>query len=78
MTYEHDPAGLQLITELITTPRAKPKFALTQGVIRFEDKIYVGRGADLRLKIFEALHLSPLGGHSGQQGTYKRVKSRFY
>lgn len=60
MSYEHDPMALQLITELIATPRAKPKFTLTQTVIRFEEKIFVDRGSNLRLKIFEALHLSPL------------------
>lgn len=43
MSYEHDHAALQLIIELVTNPGAKPKLTLTPGVIRFEDKIYVGR-----------------------------------
>lgn len=43
MSYEHDLVALQLITKLITTPRAKPKFTLTQRVIRFEENIFVGR-----------------------------------
>ncbi|KAF3658968.1 hypothetical protein FXO38_12900 [Capsicum annuum] len=35
-------------------------------------------GTELRQVIFHALHQSPLGGHSGQQGTYKRAKMIFY
>lgn len=31
-----------------------------------------------RSKILEAMHQSPLGGHSGQQGTYRRVQLIFY
>lgn len=77
-SYEHDPVALQLITTLISDPTGKPKYTLHQGVIRFEQRIYIGRGVGLRAKIFEALHHSPLGGHSGQQGIYRRVKMIFF
>lgn len=78
LSYDLDPVAAQLLTELIALPGSKPHFSLSQGVIRYDHKIYVGKGTNLRLKIFQALHLSPLGGHSGQQGTYCRVKGLFY
>lgn len=77
-SYEHDPVTSQLITELITDPNCKPKFSLHQGVIRYEQKIYVGRASALRNQIFEELHRSLLRGHSGLLATYKRVKILLY
>lgn len=77
-SYEHNPFAQQLITELITNPVGKPDYTLTQGIIRYKLKLFVGKSSNLRLKIFENMHQSPLGGHSGQQGTYKRVKMVFY
>nr|XP_009801581.1 PREDICTED: uncharacterized protein LOC104247310 [Nicotiana sylvestris] len=43
MSYEHDLVASQLITELITIHGAKPKYTLTQGVIRFKEKIFVSK-----------------------------------
>lgn len=63
--YEHDPTALQLLAEIIADPSSKPKLTLQQGIIRFDHGIWVGRRANLRAKIFESLHQSPLGGHSG-------------
>lgn len=74
MSYEHDSIATQLITELITIPGAKPQCTLTQGFIRFEGHIFVGWGVNLRLKIFESLHLSPLGVILGSKGTIKGFK----
>ncbi|PHT53776.1 hypothetical protein CQW23_08238 [Capsicum baccatum] len=78
LSYEHKNVALQLLTELITDPYGKPNFTLVQGIIRYNHKIYVGKETELRRVIFHALHQSPLDGHSGQQGTYKRAKMIFY
>lgn len=72
-SYEGDTNALQLIAELIAYPSSKPKLNLQQGIIRFDNRIWVGKGTNLRTKIFETLHQSPLGENSGQLGTYKRV-----
>lgn len=78
LSYDLDPVAAQLLTELIALPGSKPHFSLSQGVIRYDHKIYVGKGTNLRLKIFQTLHLSPLGGHPGQQRRYRLVKGLFY
>ncbi|XP_047263666.1 uncharacterized protein LOC124896187 [Capsicum annuum] len=77
-SYEPDPMSSQLLTERITSPDSKQHYTLQQGVIRYKQRIFVGRGVDLGRKIFLALHAAPVGGHSGQMGTYKRVKNFFY
>lgn len=76
--YEHDPVALQLLTELIIEPGGHLFYFFHQGVIGHKGKIYVGKATNLRRKVFEALHQSPLGGHLGQQGTYRRVRMVFY
>ncbi|KAL2243822.1 UNVERIFIED_CONTAM: hypothetical protein Sindi_0500200 [Sesamum indicum] len=41
-------------------------------------KVCVGSHSGVREKIIKALHDSALGGHSGINGTYQRIKSLFY
>lgn len=67
-----------MLGELASTPGRNPDYSLQQGVIRYKKKIYVGREANLKSKILKTMHQSPLGGHSGQHGTYKRVQLVFY
>ncbi|XP_075074758.1 uncharacterized protein LOC142162316 [Nicotiana tabacum] len=76
-SFEHDPATHKLITELITSTNSSPIYTLLQGILRYDQKIYIGKGTDLRAKIFEALHQSPLGGHSGQQGYLQKDEDDF-
>ncbi|XP_059310551.1 uncharacterized protein LOC132061887 [Lycium ferocissimum] len=77
-SYEMDPTTLQLVTKLITDPTSKPGYALHQSIIRYKGKIYGGRATDLRFRIFTTFHTSPLGDHSGQQGTYRRIGMVIY
>lgn len=38
----------------------------------------MGSSGGLRQKLLVQMHSSALGGHSGQQTTYKRIKQIFY
>ncbi|XP_075088178.1 uncharacterized protein LOC142170225 [Nicotiana tabacum] len=69
---------LDLETARRIDPSDKSDYTLQHDIIRHDQKIWIGRGAGLRTKIFEALHQFPLGGHSGQLRTYKRIKMGFY
>lgn len=64
-SYDPDPTATQLLTKLISDPMGNPNYTLYQGIIRYDHKIFLGRGVCLSAKIFEALHQSQLGGHSG-------------
>lgn len=72
-----DTRAQGLLTKLAISPDAKPGFSLTQGLLRFKGKIWVGANSGLHSKLIEAFHASPIGGHSGIQATYQRVKKLF-
>lgn len=49
-----------------------------KGLIKYGNLIWVGENSSLRTKIIAALHASAIGGHSGTQATYQRIKRVFY
>jgi hypothetical protein len=53
-------------------------FSLYQGIIRKAGRIWIGANSALRTKLVAALHDNAIGGHSGTQATYQRVKKVFY
>ena len=60
--YRADPCAQKLLAQLATQPEQKMgQFTLVDGI----------------LKILLALHTSALGGHSGYNVTYRRVRSLF-
>jgi hypothetical protein len=50
---------------------------LKQGLIYKENLLWVGSNSGLQTKIISAFHSSPIGGHSGIQATYQRIKKIF-
>lgn len=53
-------------------------YTLKDGIIRYKGRILIPQVQDIQSKIISSLHYSPVGGHSGYQVTYHRVKSLFY
>jgi hypothetical protein len=51
---------------------------LADGIIKFENRIWLGSLVSLHKEVFAALHSSALGGHSGAPATYFRIKQYFY
>ncbi|CAN6326944.1 unnamed protein product [Urochloa humidicola] len=75
--YEDDPEAQRLLTELsILSPNDKG-YALSDGLIRYKGRVWVGNNKLAQQHILQALHSSGLGGHSGILATYQRVKSLF-
>lgn len=52
-------------------------FSLSQGLIKFKDKVWIAHNLALQTKVIAALHSSAIGGHSGSKATYHRVKQLF-
>lgn len=74
--YVVDPESKKLLSSLaINSPSGK--YSLTHGLIKYKDKIWLPAVQSLQLKIMQALHSSPLGGHSGFYVTYTKIKSMF-
>lgn len=77
-SYTVDDKAQELLTKLAVSPSAEPDFTLTQGLLRYKGRIWVGANSGLHTKLIEAFHASPIGGHSGIQATYQRVKKLFH
>ncbi|KAL0326250.1 UNVERIFIED_CONTAM: Transposon Ty3-G Gag-Pol polyprotein [Sesamum radiatum] len=57
---------------------AFPDYSYEAGILRRKWRICVGSHGGIREKIIKSMHDSALGGHSGINGTYQRVKPLFY
>ena len=67
----------QLLTELSLKP-VFHHFSLVQGVIKSKGRIWLGHMPPLQQQVMQALHSSPIGGHSGALVTHIRIKKLFY
>jgi hypothetical protein len=77
--YDQDAETKQLLLELsLSTHNTNDKgFELKDGIIRYKGRVWIGNDSLAQNHIMQALHSSGIGGHSGIQATYNRVKSIF-
>jgi len=75
--YEDDESTKQLLTELSISPNNDKGFQLLNGVIRYKGRVWVGNNSLAQQHIMQALHDSGIGGHSGFNATYQRIKHLF-
>ncbi|CAL1413314.1 unnamed protein product [Linum trigynum] len=60
-------------------PTVGPKVnTVRQGVLHHKSAIYVGKAGSMREQVLQLFHESPIGGHSGTQATYQRLKTYFW
>jgi len=77
-SYATDPAMTTLLQELaIHSPNGRG-YSLENGIIKYHDRMVIGENLALQTKLIAALHNSAIGGHSGMQATYKRIKPLYY
>lgn len=76
-SYKTDLSTTDLLRELTIIPGGKPHHSLSQGFVKYDHRICVGKGAYLRLTFLSLTSIS-LGVHSEQQGTCRRIKRLFY
>jgi hypothetical protein len=75
-SYMQTPQDKQLLTELsINSPSGH--YQLTDGLIKYKGRIWLGHIIDLHNKVMASLHNSAIGGHSGFPVTYRRIKQLF-
>lgn len=71
-----DPQPTKLLAELaVSSPQGF--YSLQDGLIRYKKRLWVGADKSLYTRILNSLHSSAIGGHSGFEVTYKRVKDIF-
>jgi hypothetical protein len=76
-SYTGDAHVQTLLQKLAVDPAAVPSYTLTQGILRYKGRIWVGSDPALQQQLISAFHDSPIGGHSGFPVTYRRLLSRF-
>jgi hypothetical protein len=74
--YDQDPIAQKILTQLVVGGQLA-HYTITQGVIRFKGRIWLGNNQEMHQKVMSALHDSAVGGHSGFPVTYRRIKSNF-
>jgi hypothetical protein len=51
---------------------------LSDGIIKFQNKVWIGNNSALQTKLINSFHASDLGGHSDIQDTHNRLKKLFF
>jgi hypothetical protein len=52
-------------------------YSLHQALIKLHGQVWIGANSALQTKLILALHSSVVGGHSGVEATYQRLKHLF-
>lgn len=76
-SYEVDPEAQTLLQKLALSTEPVDGFSLQKGVITPAGRIWIGANAALKTRIIASFHDSAIGGHSGAQATYQRIKKLF-
>lgn len=76
-SYHHDDKAQQLLSRLALNSNDEEGFALQDGIIRFQNRIWIGDDAEIQNNLIRALHDSATGGHYGFHATYHRVRRLF-
>jgi hypothetical protein len=75
--YSSDAHAQQLLSELSVTGHSQGNFTLSQGILRYKGRVWLGANETMQLQVIRALHDGPMGGHSGFPVTYRRIKQLF-
>jgi hypothetical protein len=77
-SYHEDDKCKELLAKLSIDPQAEAHYTMNNDILRYKGKIVVGDKSELKGSIITNFHSTALGGHSGEQGTYKRIKLLFH
>lgn len=75
--YQQDADTKQLLSELAVSRANEKGFSLKDGLIRYKGRIWLGNHVEAHQAVLLALHSSGLGGHSGINATYHKIKALF-
>lgn len=77
-SYTNDAHTVTLLQELAIKSPNDQGYILEQGLIKFKGRLYIGENLALQTKLIASLHDSAVGGHSGIQASYQRIKQLYY
>lgn len=77
-SYQNDQKVQDLIVECAVSKNVDSSYTFKNGILRFHNKIVIGKTTALKLDILKTFHTFELGGHSGERATYQRTKLIFH
>jgi hypothetical protein len=76
-SYATDSQAQELLAQLAVSSPSTHGFSLHNGIIRKGPLIWIGNNSALQTRLISAFHSSAIGGHSGTNATYHRLKKLF-
>lgn len=76
-SYKQSESAQKLLIEL-SLNQVQGKFSLFQGIIKYDNRIWLDHSLELQNQVMHAMHANPVGGHSGALVGYMRAKKIFY
>ncbi|KAF7117140.1 hypothetical protein RHSIM_RhsimUnG0001600 [Rhododendron simsii] len=67
-----------IITDLANDLTSHAGYSWHHDLLTYNGKLVAGSVGNIKTQILQELHGRPVGGHSGKERTYKRVKRSFY
>jgi hypothetical protein len=77
-SYHNDDEAAHLLQELAVCSPNSQGYYLFDGIIKFQNKVWIGNNSTLQTKLINSFHASALGGYSGIQATHNRLKKLFF
>lgn len=75
--YLEDPLAVKLLEDLAQNPSSASPFTLTDDIVRHKGRVWLGNHTLAPHHVVQAMHSSAVGGHSGFQATYYRIRQLF-
>lgn len=69
---------LKLKEKILEGSANDPNYSYIRGLLLYKDRLVIQRTSDLVGEILKEFHDRPLGGHSGRERTYQRIKELFW
>nr|KYP44660.1 Retrotransposable element Tf2 [Cajanus cajan] len=76
--YSSDPVGIALVDKCTSDTNARSHFHFQQGLLMFNNKVFVPDVHDLRRSLINEFHSSPHAGHSGFKASLARLSTSFF
>ncbi|KAL5701100.1 hypothetical protein ACHQM5_026475 [Ranunculus cassubicifolius] len=77
-SWENDEMAQGLIAGLLIAPTSASEYTYVNQLLRYKGKLFVGNCQNLRYQLWQEMHCSAFGGHSGTTVTLKRLLNFFY
>jgi hypothetical protein len=77
-SYEGDNEYTRILQEVTINADSHPHYTAQSGVLRYKGKVCIGSATNLKQQIFDSIHSSAFGGHSGMRVTYHKLKQLFH